>query len=181
MLDRRDALIGIAGGLTLAASVRVSASEPVDWEKDRWGNKLAAYFKSGDHTHLRGMFRQNCSLVAFEQGYILTSDSLVFEGQVQVINALQGLRAFLLKERSGSGPRHIREATLDGPRTEGQMNRLMLVAANIKPVETCCGPESFEDARQIFYQAGIYPGIERMAVLPPFYADGEPAMSAFHP
>ena len=169
MFDRRSALIGVAGALALASSVPAAACETDEWEQDKWGDKLAAFFKTGDRALLKGMLRPNCSLVTFEPGYILKSDSLVFHGPVQVMNALVGLRAFLMQERSQSGRRYIREAALGGPRTEGQMNRLMVVAANTTPVASSCGPVSFEEARQVFYQAGLHPGIERMAVLPPLY------------
>lgn len=170
MIDRRSALAGIVGAIAASSSRRASACEYVEWEDDHWGEKLIAYFRRGDEALLKGLFRPDCSLVTFEKRYILNGNSLAYEGVDQVTKALIGLRAELLKVRSGSsGSRYIDRTSLDGPLYDGQMNRVTVVASNGKPIDTSCGWTTFEEARHIYYEAGIEPGIERIAVLPPMY------------
>jgi hypothetical protein len=172
MIDRRRALAGIVlGAITASTPNRASACEYTEWEDDHWGEKLIAYLRSGNEALLKDLFLPECTLVCFEKRYILDDTSLVFEGADQVRKAIVGLRASLLKPR-GEVPgatRYIERTSLDGPLYDGQMNRITLVASNGKPADTSCGWTTFEEARHIYYQAGIQPGIEHMAILPPMY------------
>jgi hypothetical protein len=171
MINRRSALAGIlVGAIAASGSSRASACEYIDWEDDHWGEKLTAYLRAGDEAHLKGLFRPNCSLVCFEKRYVLNGNSLAYAGADEVRKALIGLRGDLLRPRVGaSGSRHIERRTLDGPLYDGQMNRITVVASNGKPMETSCGWTTFEEARHIYYQAEIEPGIQHIAVLPPMY------------
>ena len=173
MIDRRDLLRTAAAGMALTAASPVSACSYAEYEEDAWGEKLVAFFRTGDVSRLDGLFRDFTTLVTFDDTFGGTP-KMLFKGSAEVQDALHSSRNSMTR-KLWTGPKILVDAKIIGSRQQGRMNRIELLFAEKQTVDTSCGPDRAELRTDLYYQAGVYEtgddwvkwAIERLAFMPP--------------
>lgn len=173
VIERRSLLRGIAIGTALASTHTVSACSYATFEDDDWGNRLIAFFQTGDTLKLKNLFQDFSTLVTFDETFGVAPEML-FKGSRSICKALNGFRK-RMTDKGWVEPRKLIDAKIIGNKQQGRMNRIELLFAESKMTETSCGPDRSEQRAHLYYQAGTYEtsdnwtkwAIERLAFMPP--------------
>lgn len=174
MLRRRDVLRGAAVLATLTSAQPLSACSYVDYEEDTWGRRLIRFLQNGDASALGDLFKDYSTLVAFESNLIEGTNELAFSGAEAVRNALIGFRNQMKAVGLAKTRPVLQNAVLVGSKQQGRMNKIELLFAEQKTIDTSCGPLRSESAVDLYYQAGVHEtgedwvkwSIERVALIP---------------